>query len=200
MKKKVLFGLLFLSSAFAMPLSSSAIIGVGVGTGKIVVDQALKPGSTSSLSPLAVLNTGTEAADYEITIQYHQDQTQLRPLQDWFIFTPAKFHLEPGKVQSVSVKLALPVKAKPGDYFGYLEAHPVVKAEVGTSIGVAAASKLYFSIAPSNIWQALYIKISSWMADRSPWSYIIMWLLVAAVILSILRRYFTLNIGLGRKP
>ncbi len=99
----------------------------------------------------------------------------------------------------MGIVLNLPVKTPPGNYFAYMEAHPVVKAQAGTSVGVAAAAKLYFTVAPSSVWQALYIKISTWLAARSPWSYIVIWIVAAAVILSILRRYFTFNIGFGRK-
>ncbi len=41
-----------------------ARIGVGVGTGKITIDENLKPGIIYKLPPLTVVNTGDEASDY----------------------------------------------------------------------------------------------------------------------------------------
>ena len=122
---------------FLTPLVAFARIGVGVGTGKIVVDQKLKPGIIYQLPPLTVVNTGDETSEYGVGISYFQNQKQLMPDESWFIFSPETFHLDPGKVQVVDIKLNLPVNAKPGDYFAYLEGHPAKKVKSGaTSIGV----------------------------------------------------------------
>ncbi len=196
MKKIIILCLL---AVFAMPLFTSARIGVGVNLGKIELDEPLKPGGIYNFPSLGVINTGDEAGDYEVAVTYHQDQPQLRAEKEWFDFSPSQFHLEAGKSQSVAVKLNLPMKVKPGDYFCYLEAHPIIKAGPGTTIGVAAATKTYFTVAPANIWQAIYYKTSSYFAMNAPWSYIVLAVVITAIFLAIIRRFFSFKINIRKK-
>lgn len=148
-----------------------AAIGVGVGTGKIQINDPLKPGMIYEITPLTVSNTGDEPGEYEVTIQYHEKQPELRPDKKWFLFSPGRFSLEPGKVQVVREKIDLPVNAQPGDYFAYLEAHPIKSTAQGvTSINIAAASKLYFTVVPASTWQGIYYKAISLWRLYSPYT------------------------------
>jgi hypothetical protein len=198
MKKNII---LILSFVLLLPVFVFAKIGVGVGTGKIQVDQPLKPGFIYNLPPFTVLNTGDEPSEYEVSIEYHKDRPELRPQREWFSFEPSKFHLEPGKVQIVQIKLTLPVRgAKPGNYFAYLEGHPLKKATSGqTSIGVAAAAKLYFTIAPANFLQGIYYRMMASIALYAPQSYVILAVVAAAFLVVLFRRYFSFNIGINLK-
>jgi len=196
MKKAIL---LFLITFLAIPLFVFAGVGVGVNLGKIEIDEPLKPGGIYNFPSLGVINTGDEPGDYEVEATYHQDQPQLRPAQEWFSFEPQQFYLEPGQSQSVAVKLTLPVKAKPGDYFAYLEAHPIIKAGPGTTIGVAAATKAYFTVVPANIWQAITYRISSFFATYAPWTYVVLVIVIGAIIIVIFRKFFAFQIGIRRK-
>lgn len=184
-----------------LPTFAFARIGVGVGTGKIVVDQVLRPGLIYTLPSLTILNTGDEPSQYEVSTTYREGQVELKPEKDWFSFEPSSFYLEPGKVQTVQVKLTLPVKgARPGDYFIFLEGHPVKTSTLGgTSIGIAAAAKLYFAVAPSNIFAGIYYRVTSLFTEYSPWSYILLGVIVLVISSVILRRYFSFNIGLSVK-
>ena len=176
-----------------------ASIGVGVNLGKIEIDEPLKPGGIYNFPSLGVINTGDEPGDYEVEITYHQDQPQLRPAQEWFSFEPQQFYLEPGASQSVAVKLTLPVKTKPGDYFAYLEAHPIIKAGPGTTIGVAAATKTYFTVIPANIRQAITHRISSFFTMYAPWTYVVLAIVIAAIIIAIFRKFFAFQIGIRKR-
>jgi len=176
-----------------------ASVGVGVNIGKIQIDEPLKPGGIYSFPSIGVINTGDEPGDYELAVTYHQDQPELRPAQEWFSFSPSQFHLEPGASQSVAVKLSLPMKVKPGDYFAYLEAHPIIKAGPGTTIGVAAATKTYFTVVPANIWQAIYYKIQSFLVIYAPWTYVVLAIVLTAVIITIIRKFFAFQIAIRRK-
>lgn len=62
-----------------LPSIAEAKIGVGVGTGKIEVDEALKPGSLYRLPPISVINTGDVEGVYSLTITYHEQQEEIRP-------------------------------------------------------------------------------------------------------------------------
>ncbi len=194
--KKIIISFLI---TFLLPLVVFAGVGVGVNLGKIEIDEPLKPGGIYNFPSLGVINTGDEAGDYEVEATYHQDQPQLRPAQEWFNFNPSSFHLEPGQSQSVAVKLSLPMKVRPGDYFCYLEAHPIIKAGPGTTIGVAAATKTYFSIIPANIWQAMYYKTSSFFVMYTPWTYVVLAIVIAAIIIVIFRKYFAFQIAIRKK-
>lgn len=189
-----LFGLL-------LPQNTLAKIGVGVGTGKIVLDEPLDPGTLYELPSITVLNTGDETGEYELDITYHEQQTQMRPDRSWMSYSPEKFDLAPGEVKEVSVRLALPVKTTPGDYFAYLEARPVatVSNEGGAVIGIAAASKLYFTVAPANIFQAIGYRIASYWRVFSPFPQIIVATLVILSLLKLASRFISLNVSLKPK-
>lgn len=183
-----------------MPSCSYAKIGVGIGTGKIVVDEQLRSGVIYSLPSLTVVNTGDEVSDYTVSIAYHTDQPELRPEKDWFMFSPGLFKLEPGESKVVEVKLNLPLRTEPGFYFAYLEASPVIKKDDGkSSVGIAAAAKLYFEIVPSNIFEAIYFKIASFFEIYSPWPQRVSVTIGIVSLLFVLRKYLNFDISFKKK-
>lgn len=187
--------LLLVASAF-FTKTAFANIGVGVNTGKIQVNDLLKSGMIYRLPPITVINTGDEPSDYETTISYHQSQPELRPAQNWFIFTPQKFHLDPGKGQLVEITVNLPIKTEPGNYFAYLEAHPISTVKKGnTVLGVAAASKLYFTIVPANIIYGIYYKIVSFFNVYTPWPQRAVITLLIIFLLILFKKFFNIKIG-----
>jgi len=196
MQKFILFSLM---TSLALPSLAFARVGVGVNLGKIEIDEPLRPGGIYNFPSIGVINTGDEPGEYEFAVTYHQDQPEQRPGQEWFVFTPSSFHLEPGESQAVAVKLALPVRMRPGEYFAYLEAHPVIKAGPGTTIGVAAATKTYFTVEPANMWQAILWRVSTFFAVYAPWTYVSLAIVAAAVVITIFRRFFAFRIGIRRK-
>lgn len=192
-----LFALLLL---LFFPSLSLAKIGVGVGTGKIVVEDKLKPGVIYELPSLTVFNTGDEEGDYEAAITYHEKQPELRPSEKWFAFSPEKFHLKPGEVQEVKIKLNLPVRTVPGEYFAYLEGHPVKKSEAGqTSIGVAAAAKLYFTVLPANPVLGVYYRAVSFWKVNQPWTNRLALLAAVLIIYRLLNKFFGFRISFGKR-
>jgi len=197
--KKLFFFLLFFFT-FVFPAACFAKIGVGVGTGEIRVEERLKSGMSYQLPVLTVLNTGDEPSDYKVSVAYHQDQEQLAPSQDWFDFSPSEFHLMPGGVKIVDIKLNLPLRTEPGDYFAYLEGHPAKTSQSGnTSIGVAAAAKLYFTVEPANIFQAIYFKIFGLWQSYNLGIKIVVGLLVVSGIAALLRKFFNIKIDVSKK-
>src|SRR3989338_4663466 len=203
MKKAVILILGFLLFVVFLtgPVLVLAKIGVGVEIGKIQVDQPLKNGLIYTLPTFVLVNTGDEPSEYGIQIVYHENQKEMRPAKEWFKFKPSQFHLEPGQSQLVQIKLTLPVMgAKPGDYFAFLQGRPLQKTESGmTSVGIAAATKLYFTVAPANIFVGIYYRLDSLYKLYSPWSYVISAIVIAALLVVILRRFFSFNIGFSRR-
>lgn len=193
--------LVFASLAFlAFPLSAYAKLGVGVATGKIVVEDKLRPGMIYNLPVLTVLNTGDEEAEYEVGVAYHEKQPELRPLEKWFEFSPKKFSLKPGEGQKVKIKLNLPVRTEPGSYFCYLEGYPLKKSESGqASVGIAAGTKLYFTVVPANPVLGVYFKAASLWKINQPWSSRIAIALGAVVVYFLLNKYFGFQISFGKR-
>lgn len=194
--KKII--ILILGFALFLPVLAWAKIGVGIGTGKITMDQPLKAGQVHTLPVLVVLNTGDEPSEYGVSIISRESQPEFKPLKEWFSFEPSEFHLEPGQSQIVQIKLTLPIRgAKPGDYFTFLQAHPVKKAAVGgiTSVGVAAAAKLYFTVAPANIFQGIYYRFVFLYSRYHPWDTIVLAVLFVAIFLRFIGKRFKFKIA-----
>lgn len=183
----------------------SAKLGVGIGTGKIQVDEKLKSGVIYNLPPVTVFNTGTEAAKYTLSVEYSVNQPELRPEKEWFVFKPDTFDLEPGTAQTVQMKLNLPLKTVPGDYFAYIQGQPITVTEAGvTAINIAAATKLYFTITPANFIQGVYYRLLSLWRETQPWSLRITLLLSVLSISYLLKKNLNIEISSkskrGKKP
>ncbi len=145
-----------------------------------------------------MMNTGDEPTNYEVSVAYHEKQPELMPPNGWFDYSPNGFFLQPGETKVVEVTLNLPLKAEPGKYFAYLEAHPAKKSTNGnTTIGVAAAAKLYFTVVPANALSGIYYKIISFWKVNQPWSSRVT-IAVGGILLALLAKKF-LKIQVGIK-
>src|SRR3989339_106389 len=191
------FIFLILICLLATPLLVSARIGVGVGSGKIEVKEKLKPGQSYDLPILPVINNGDELTEYEVTIEYHEGVPELRPAREWIEFTPRTFSLEPGQVKNVKVELNLPVKAEPGNYFAYLEGHPLKKSigTGGAAVGIAPAAKMYFPVVPANIFAAWYYKLSTWYGHYHPFNTAVLGLLAFIFVVYWVKKNFKFQIA-----
>lgn len=192
--------LIFIFFAFLLTLSfGSAVfagVGVGIGAGKIVIQERLNPGGIYELPSVPVIDTGDEPSEYGISVTYDNHQPQLQPAKDWFRFEPSSFHLEPKQSQLVRITLTLPLKTVPGDYFAYIEAHPVKKSIAGqASVGIAAAAKLYFTIAPANIFQGIYYRFINLYTRYHPWDTIILAMIFVVILFRFIGKRFKIQIA-----
>jgi len=179
-----------------LPAALFAKVGVGVGTGKIKIDQKLKPGMIYDFPNFSVFNTGDEPGEYEVDISFRSGQEELKPEKDWFVFSPQNFQLEPGDAQSVELKMKLPLKVEPGDYFCFLQGKPSERNKGGSaSVGIAAASKLYFTVAPANVLSAVYYRGLHFWQDFYPWPMIVLGAVTGFILFNLLRRKFGLSIN-----
>jgi len=177
-----------------------AKLGVGVATGKITVEDKLRPGTIYNLPILTVLNTGDEEAKYEAGVAYHEKQLELKPKEEWFSFSPKEFNLKPGEAQKVEIRLNLPIKTEPGNYFAYLEGRPLKKSESGQAmVGMAAATKLYFTVIPANQVLGIYYKAASLWKINQPWSSRAVIIVAAVISYLILNKFLGFQIGFQRK-
>ncbi len=173
-------------------------VGVGMGAGEIHVTESIKPGGIYTLPSLRVFNTGDETTTYGMDVAYHQDHPELRPGKEWFSFSPPTFTIEPGQSQEVKVTMLVPVKTVPGDYFAFVESGPVAENGPGTSVGVAVATKLYFTVVYTNLWQAVTYRLAAFFATYSPWSWIGLGLVLVFGASYIFIRFFSFNVSLKR--
>lgn len=192
----VLIVLVFLFSSFSVALAK---VGVGMGAGEIRVDEPVKLGGIYELPSVRIFNTGDEVTTYGMGIAFHQDHHELRPAKEWFSFNPATFTISPGESQEVSVTMIIPLKAEPGDYFAFVESGPVPTNAPGTAVGVAVATKLYFTLVPANIFQAISFRISSFFETYSPWSWGALGFIMLVVLFMIVRRFFSFNIAVRKQ-
>ncbi len=197
--KKLLILTTVIAIFFVSSVTIHAKVGVGMGAGEIRVTESIKPGGIYSLPALRVFNTGDETTTYGMNIAYHQDNLQIRPEKSWFTFTPATFTIDPGESQEIQITMTVPVKAEPGEYFTFLESGPVAEGGPGTSVGVAVATKLYFSVVYANLWQAFTYRASDFLANYAPWSWICLGGIGILLLGSVLRRFFSFNVSVRKK-
>ncbi|PIT96520.1 hypothetical protein COT82_02835 [Candidatus Campbellbacteria bacterium CG10_big_fil_rev_8_21_14_0_10_35_52] len=176
-----------------------AKVGVGMGAGEIRVDEPVKLGGIYELPSVRIFNTGDEITTYGMGVAFHQDYHQLRPDKNWFSFNPSTFTIHPGESQEVSITMIVPLKVAPGDYFSFIESGPVPTNAPGTSIGVAVGTKLYFTLAPANIFQAIGFRISSFFKTYSPWSWGGLGFIAFIGLLFIFKKFFSFNIAMRKK-
>jgi hypothetical protein len=193
----VLAGMLLLCLPAADILAQ---VGVGITPGIIRVDEPLLPGGRYNLPSLQVVNTGNVSSDYGVELASMAEQEGLQPPADFIVLSPTSFHLEPGANQVVSLSLDIPLKAKPGDYLAYIEAHPVATgAGGGMQIGVAAATKLYFTVKPANVFVAIANSIANFFTRNAPGSYIALGVIVLGLLIFFLRRRIRIDIRVARR-
>jgi hypothetical protein len=180
--------------------TTQAQLGVGIMPGIIRVDEPLLPGGRYDLPTLQVVNTGNESSDYGVELFSMAEQEELQPPTEFIVLSPTSFHLEPGASQVVSLSLDIPLKAKPGDYLAYVEAHPVATSGGGgMQIGVAAATKLYFTVKPANVFVAITNSIANFFTRNAPVSYIVPGVIVLGLLVFFLRRRIRIDINIARK-
>ena len=196
-----LFGLILLLAALG-GLSGSAFAqeGVGVNVGKIQVDEPVAPGGTYHIPPVGVINTGHDPSDYSMRIIYQHEQEEEEPPEEWFTFHPDRFRLEPGQLENVRITLKLPVTARPGDYFAFLEAFSVRETDQqgGVALSVAAATRLNFTVEPSNVFSGAFLWVLHRFRDWSPWSYTVLGIVLASIAGFLIIKVFKVRIRLER--
>jgi hypothetical protein len=188
---------------FVFPAVTLASIGVGVGTGRIEVKEELKNGGIYTLPSVVVFNTGTQKADYSMDVTLNEKQPQLKPNPKWFSFSPNRFSLEPGKSQVVTPSINLPISTPPGEYFAYLEAHPAGTVQQGnTAVGVAAATKLSFTVKPTNMFFGILFRLWSLFKQFAPYSYIATTSIVILLVWRVIRKWlrFEIKVKKPQKP
>lgn len=180
----------------ALPAPAAADIGVGVDLREISIDEILTAGNVYNLPAVGVINTGDRTTDYEVGITYMSEQEEMTPSADWFQFDPQRFSLEGGTSKKVSISLHIPEDASPGHYFALIEAHPLLEGSGTTTIGIAAATKLRFSVSKD---VPVLSAIGNFLRDHAPYSYIGLGVVLAVIAVVLLRRFFKFGLHVERR-
>ena len=146
-RNAVVISLVLFGGWVTAPQEGHADRGVGVSAGNIIVHDRLAPGRTYNLPSISVINTGDEPGPYEVVVSYLEGQKERRIPEEWVRFDPQSFFLEAEQSQPVAITVTIPLRARPGDYFAFIEAHPVIEA-AGATVSVAAATRLFFTVRP----------------------------------------------------
>lgn len=192
-----LLSALLLAFALLGASTAQADRGVGINVSGIAVTDTLIQGGGYNLPSFAVINTGDEPAEYEVTVSHVANQPQLRPDESWFEFQPRRFFLEPGQVQNVNTRLVLPSGTDTGEYFGQLQAQVVMEG-TGNTVGLAAAARLSFTVESSSWFAAQRLRISRFLRDMEPWTYVVEGLLIAGLAGYLIIRYSPVKLARRR--
>ena len=201
MTRKLLLLMLVGMVYFLVPQTVQGQIGVGVNVGSIKVDENLSPGGSYKLPAVGVINTEHEVAEYSLRIIYRSEQEELKPPADWFDFNPDRFRLEPDESQNVVVSINPSVNARPGDYFAFIEAYPLstIQGQEGVALGIAAATKLSFTVKPSNVFSASFLWFFHRFRDASPWSWTGVGIFSSLVLGLLFAKFVPFRIQVGRR-
>ena len=167
---RLVLALTLLAAAFASG-AVHAERGVGVSTGEMTVGTLLAPGGGYALPAITVINTGDEPSLYRVSIGYLDGQSQRRPGAGWFTVRPETFSLRPGESMDVVVSIDVPAGAAAGDYFALVKAQTASEADGRTSLGVAAATKLVFTVDSSGWLQSWWRELLRLPDRTAPWGY-----------------------------
>lgn len=195
----VLVLVLFVLWSCWLSKESLATIGVGISPGKIIVKDSLVSGLSYKVPSVAVINTGDEPKEYRVRIAYQDKQGEEKPPSSWFLLNPRRMKLVPRQSQVVEVSLRIPRKAKPGDYFAYIEAYPFIRARGGASVGIAAATKLYFTTESRTLLLVLYYRLRDFVLGTAPGSYIALGVAGVAALIVIFRKFISVSFTLKRR-
>lgn len=185
------FSVLVLAGLFtaAANMGVLADVGAGVGASPIRLSSPAHPGNAYRLPALYVVNTGTVASRYHISVERLKPGPALTAPTIWIEIGRNDFTLAPGRSINVPLTLTVPVDAATGNYASDLVAGTEAPAQSGkaATASARAATELLFTVAPGD---PLLIVALSW------WTYA----LAGAAVLIVLafwaqRRYgFTVSV------
>jgi hypothetical protein len=168
--------------------------GVSIDVGRVAVTEDLLAGGSYRLPTFGVTNPGSTRAAYRLAVSYVEGQRADRPPHEWFRFSPETLTLRPHQTRPVQVRLSLPTDAEPGDYAALIGAQLAPEGG-GTQVGAAAAARLTFTVAPSGLLEAWWLRAKTLYGDSKPWSYLFPALALAFLGLRQLRRRVTITVA-----
>src|SRR5215469_10311790 len=147
----------------AWPAVSYASVGVGVQAGPVRMDGLAHPGGQYALTPLYVVNTGTEPESVSIGFERISPGTGRTVPPGWISASAAPVQLSHNQSARIPLKLTVPATAKPGRYFTDVVAKGSASVSAGgAQLGVAAATDLEFTVTPAAV-SAGWFRAPGWV-------------------------------------
>jgi uncharacterized membrane protein len=144
--------------------TSDASVGVGVQAGPVRLGSMAHRGERYAL-PLDVVNTGTEAEAVSMRVERLSRGPGRAVPPSWIQFAGPAVQIAPGKAARVSLELVVPDRAKPGEYLSDIVVTGSAAGQAGTAnLGVAAATKLEFSVSSAPAQGASSFPVWMWWA------------------------------------
>ena len=144
--------------------TSDASVGVGVQVSPVRLGSMAHRGGRYALS-LDVVNTGTEAEAVRMRVERLSRGPGWAVPPSWIQFPGSAVQIAPGKAARVSLDLVVPDGAKPGGYLSDIVASGSATGQTGTgNLGVAAATKLEFSVSSAPAQGASSFPVWMWWA------------------------------------
>ncbi len=133
----------------AWPAASYASVGVGVQAGPVRMDGLAHPGGHYALTPVYVVNTGTETESVSISVERISPGTGRTVPPGWISASSAPVRLSHAQSARIPLELTVPRAAAAGRYFSDVVAKGSASVSAGGArLGVAAATDLEFTITP----------------------------------------------------
>jgi hypothetical protein len=130
---------------------AGATSGVGVGASPIVLAHPAYRSQRYALTPLYVINTGSESGAFRVRVQRLAGAAGGRVVPaGWVQFGHPSFTLAPRQATLVKLELVIPADAPAGAYTSDLIASTVTRQAGAVGLGASAATKLEFSVVPGS--------------------------------------------------
>ena len=180
----------WLRAALALPAAAAlliafaglaqASIGVGVQGAPVRLRAIAQPGGSYALPPVYVINTGTQDESISMRVQ-RLSRGPGRPVPaSWIQFSGNGMQLAASKSAKVPLELVVPAGAAPGKYLSDVVVVGSAAVTAGqTNLGVAAATKLEFSVGQGSAPGSAFPQWTLWILGGL--------LLVAALLLAFRR-------------
>jgi hypothetical protein len=132
-----------------LPLAARASVGVGVQAGPVRLAVAAHAGGSYSLPPVYVVNTGTEPELVSVRVERLSAGAGRAVPPSWVRAAGPGVRLGPQQGARLPLELVLPGGARPGRYLSDVVVSGSAAISAGrANLGVAAATKLEFRVAP----------------------------------------------------
>jgi len=182
----------------AWPAASYASVGVGVQAGPVRLDGLAHPGGQYPLTPVYVVNTGTQTESVSIRVERISPGTGRTVPPGWISASSAPVRLSHAQSARIPLELTVPRSAPAGRYFSDVVASGSASvAAGGARLGVAAATALEFTVAPRAASSAGWFSAPGWVLP-----YVLGVLLVGAAAVGIHRSGVRIRVerAPGRPP
>ena len=173
-------------AAFSIFLpAAQASVGVGVQASPVRLGNVAKAGGSYALPPVYVLDTGTQPESISVRVERLSKGPGRDVPPSWVHATAGAVRLSPRQSARIPLELVVPGGAKTGRYSSDVVVTGSAVISVGrANLGVAAATRLEFSVAPGG-GPGLWLFMPPWMV----WFFaVLIGLIVLALVVTGLRR------------